>query len=340
VAAPSPTERRFLLRDLTREVSRSFYLTLRILPSAVRDQIGLAYLLARATDTIADTEAVPIQHRLEALRQLRRRILSTGAGPMPLAELEANQGSESERILLRRINDVLVLLSRQGPEDQALIRQVLETITSGQEMDLARFGSSHEGDITALATAAELDDYTFRVAGCVGDFWTRVCVLHLRPKPRVPEEALVAQGVRFGQGLQLVNILRDIPRDLRQGRCYLPAPELAALGLAPSDLLASRNEPVFRPAYDRWLGRAEEHLQVGWQYVLQLPGSWIRPRLACAWPILIGRQTLAKLRTENVLDPAKRIKISRAEVKRIIRSSILALPFKRAWERLPERFAN
>ncbi len=42
------------LNDLLKRTSRSFYLTLRVLPAAVRPQIGLAYLLARTTDTVAD----------------------------------------------------------------------------------------------------------------------------------------------------------------------------------------------------------------------------------------------------------------------------------------------
>ena len=50
-----------LLTSLLRDVSRSFYLTLRILPSGIRQQIGLAYLLARTTDTIADTELLPLE---------------------------------------------------------------------------------------------------------------------------------------------------------------------------------------------------------------------------------------------------------------------------------------
>ena len=60
--------------QLLRAVSRSFYLTLRVLPGAVRPQIGLAYLLARATDTIADTDALPVAQRLDALRLLQERI--------------------------------------------------------------------------------------------------------------------------------------------------------------------------------------------------------------------------------------------------------------------------
>jgi len=57
-----------LLTGLLKEVSRSFYLTLRVLPVSIRPQIGLAYLLARTTDTIADTQLLPVAQRLEALQ--------------------------------------------------------------------------------------------------------------------------------------------------------------------------------------------------------------------------------------------------------------------------------
>src|SRR6187431_2802735 len=76
-SASAPGE---LLTSLLREVSRSFYLTLRVLPRPVRAQIGLAYLLARTTDTIADTDVIPVAGRLRALEQLRRRILGEGSG--------------------------------------------------------------------------------------------------------------------------------------------------------------------------------------------------------------------------------------------------------------------
>jgi farnesyl-diphosphate farnesyltransferase len=58
-----------LIGTLLRDVSRSFYLTLRVLPREIRPQISLAYLLARATDTIADTKAVPRAKRVETLQQ-------------------------------------------------------------------------------------------------------------------------------------------------------------------------------------------------------------------------------------------------------------------------------
>src|SRR5260370_23512733 len=89
-----------ILTSLLRDVSRSFYLTLRVLPAGIRPQIGLAYLLARTTDTIADTELVPSDQRLEALHVLRGRILGRCHAPLKFAELARQQGSPAERALL------------------------------------------------------------------------------------------------------------------------------------------------------------------------------------------------------------------------------------------------
>jgi farnesyl-diphosphate farnesyltransferase len=326
-----------LLTRLLRQVSRSFYLTLRVLPGAIRPQIGLAYLLARATDTIADTELVSPEQRLDALRALREAILNDdeGAGLRErLGDFARQQGLPAERELLERLGEALALLSELSADDRQRVRDVLATITSGQQLDLERFGRASEKEIVALVSGADLDDYTYRVAGCVGEFWTKMCRAHLFPRAAVDDPRLLADGVRFGKGLQLVNILRDLPRDLRQGRCYLPSDELAGAGLAPDDLLDARQEPRLRPVYDRWLDTAHAHLAAGWDYTNSLPGGCTRVRLACAWPVLIGVKTLGRLRLENVLDANQRIKITRAEVRGVMIQSLVRLPFRGSWRRL------
>jgi farnesyl-diphosphate farnesyltransferase len=321
------------LQELLKANSRSFYLTLRTLPASVGPQMGLAYLLARTTDTIADTEIVPMEQRLQALQLLRERIRGTSCQPLEFGELARQQGSPSERALLENSEQALTVLESQKPDDRERIREVLEVIVSGQELDLKRFAGATKEKITALANAAELDDYTYRVAGCVGEFWTKMCRAHLFPRTDLNDEWLLAQGVRFGKGLQLVNILRDMPADLRQGRCYLPVDELAVAGLAPGDLLEPRNEPKLRPVYNRYLALAEEHLAAGWAYTNALPWSSARVRLGCAWAILIGTATLARLHSGNVLDSAQRIKINRAEVKKIILGSVVRYPLPSAWRK-------
>ena len=329
-----------LLTDLLQAVSRSFYLTLRVLPSGVRSQIGLAYLLARTTDTIADTELVPVPQRLQALEELSGRILGTRSQPVNFGALAAAQpqqpggGTNAERVLLERAEEIISLLAACSAADRMLIREVLATITSGQELDLQRFGSASTQHIVTLATDADLDDYTYRVAGCVGEFWTKICRVHVFPKARIDDAALLRDGVRFGQGLQLVNILRDLPRDLRQGRCYFPAERLARVRLTPTDLLAPGAVGKLRPVYNQLLDRAEAHLEAGWNYTNALPYSALRVRLACAWPVLIGMKTLARLRHENPLDAEHRVKVSRAEVRQIMLGTLWRYPLPVAWEHL------
>jgi farnesyl-diphosphate farnesyltransferase len=322
------------LMELLRATSRSFYLTLRVLPRAVRPQIGLAYLLARTADTIADTELVPPEQRLDALRRFRERIAGATRARLNLGELAARQSAPAERTLLERADDSLAGLDALAPEDLRLVREVLDTITSGQELDLRRFAGASAARIVALQTEADLEDYTWRVAGCVGEFWTRLCRAHLFPDAPLDETQLLADAIRFGKGLQLVNILRDVAADLRKGRCYLPEQELARLGFKPADLLEPANEPRLRPLYDRYLDIAARGLAAGWAYTNALPWRCARVRLACAWPILIGAKTLDRLRAARVLEPERPVKISRAEVRQLITRSLLRYPFPGMWRRL------
>jgi farnesyl-diphosphate farnesyltransferase len=322
------------LTDLLKATSRSFYLTLRVLPAAVRPQISLAYLLARTTDTIADTEIVPLAQRLDALQQLRGRILGKSPAPLNFGELAKQQASPAERLLLEKVEDSLALLQTFSPADQLRVRGVLDIIISGQQLDLDRFTGASAENIIALKSAVELDDYIFRVAGCVGEFWTQVCRAHLFPRAELEDAQLFSDSIRFGKGLQLVNILRDLPADLRKGRCYLPSLELDQVGLMPSVLLSPVNESRFRPLYHHYLDVAESHLQAGWAYTNSLPRGQVRVRLACAWPILIGARTIKRLRAANVLELRQGVKISRGKVRGIILRSVLAYPLPGAWRKL------
>jgi farnesyl-diphosphate farnesyltransferase len=322
------------LPDLLKATSRSFYLTLRVLPARVRPQIGLAYLLARTTDTIADTEILPVVQRLDALQKLRERILNQNSTPLNFSELAQKQNLSAEKLLLEKTEASLALLQTLSAEDLKFVREVLTTITSGQELDLRRFANTSNGNIIALETAAELDDYTYRVAGCVGEFWTKICRAHLFPSAKLDEKQFIADGIRFGKGLQLVNILRDLPADLKNGRCYLPTQRLDEAKLFPETLLSPANEQKFLPLFHDYLDQAESHLAAGWRYTNTLPFAQFRVRLACAWPILLGMKTLEKLRAADVIELQQRVKVSRGELRGIILRSLLACPFPKIWRNL------
>ena len=201
-------------------------------------------------------------------------------------------------------------------------------------MDIERFAAAGPDKIVALAVAAQLDDYTYRVAGAVGEFWTHLCCRHVYQARQVDEKDLAMKGVRFGKGLQLINILRDLPADLEAGRCYLPADGLALLALEPQDMADPVRRLRARPLYRHYLQEATRHLQAGWEYTNALPRFPMRLRLACAWPILIGSETLKRLGSSDAVLAGARIKISRREVRRLLALSVLFYPFPHAWRDL------
>ncbi len=316
-----------LLGGLLRQVSRSFYLSLAILPRPLREPIGLAYLLARAADTVADTPLIKRDERLAHLEALRRAY--AGGADNVAAVVRAcapHQTLAAERVLLERVGEAVARLAALPPADRDGVRAVLATLTSGMVFDLTRFPGEDAASLSALDTLEELDHYTYLVAGCVGPFWTS---LHAAHRPRLAHlsvREMSEQSIRFGKALQMTNVLRDVPRDLRNGRCYLPADELARLGLTPKDLLEPASAERARPLHRRLLATTLAHYDVAWRYTLAIPRREWRMRLACAWPLLIGLATLAALAAHpNPLAAAAPIKISRGAVRALLaRSAITA----------------
>jgi farnesyl-diphosphate farnesyltransferase len=316
-----------LLGEVLRRTSRTFYLSLVILPRPLREPIGLAYLLARATDTVADTRLLPRPERLAHLRTLRVAYLGGDADLAAVGRAcAAHQPLAAERELLTRVVEAVARVEALPAADREAVRRVLATITDGQLFDLERFPGEDADTLTALASAAELDRYIYLVAGCVGEFWT---ALHLAHRPRLARwerAAMSARGVRFGKALQLTNVLRDLPADLRHGRCYLPASELAAQGLAPRDLLDPKATPRARPVLEAWLGTALANYDEGWGYTLAIPRAEWRMRLACAWPLLIGLATLSAIAAHpDPIAAEPPIKISRRAVRGLLARSTLAV---------------
>jgi farnesyl-diphosphate farnesyltransferase len=300
---------------ILRSVSRSFYLSLRMLPGPLRDPLSLGYLLARATDTIADTPKPPVALRMESLRKLASAIQGkdTCATALDLRNSFAPlQTDEAERTLIDSLPSILEWLGALGDRDRDEIRIVLERINRGQMLDLERFGSCEQ--IRALATAHDLDEYTYLVAGCVGEFWTKLCFAHVPKFTQSPEVEMEASGVRYGKALQLINILRDVGSDLKQGRCYLPEEELKALGLVPTEIL---NDPDrVEPILTKWRDVAATDLAAGLEYSCVIENS--RVRSATGLPALIGARTLALLRVAGPKAIIERVKVDRSEVQKLM----------------------
>lgn len=278
---------------LLKAVSRSFYLTIKWLPEEMRPGISVGYLLARATDSVADSSAAPLPRRVETLQMMQAAI--EGETPpelMPLlrGEVEAENVSEAE--LLARFDEALAALRALPVQQAAEVRETLRTIICGQLWDLSFFEEHAQ-----VLTDEQTRQYTYRVAGCVGRFWTRLGLCTMGARFCAPETAdlMSEAGVRYGCGLQLVNILRDRDEDAARGRSYLCS------------------EPRV------WADRAERYLRDGLDYSRRL--KTYRLRFATMLPALLGLKTLAALRRAQ---PGMRVKIPRRAVYASLLRALLA----------------
>ena len=318
----SPTQRRRLLMDLLKGVSRSFYLSIRVLPGDLRQPVGLAYLLARAADTITDTSLVSPAQRLKHLLSFRAQVKGPAElGPVRLIgqALTGQQAIPEERLLLTALPSAFSMLESSSEPDRDLVRSVVVTLTQGMETDLTTFPAEDSGGVGSFESPSELDLYTYQVAGCVGEFWTAITMAHVAALHNWDEDRMRETGVAFGKALQLTNVLRDVPKDLRIGRCYLPRSDLAALGMSPEALLDTSNGSAARPVLVGWIEKALEQYAAAEEYLLAIPARCIRLRLAVLWPILIGLATLARVaRNASWLDPARPSRVSRRWVYRTL----------------------
>jgi farnesyl-diphosphate farnesyltransferase len=295
--------------DVLKDVSRSFYLSLRILPAPMRRPAGIAYLLARASDTIADSAIIPAEERMAFLDLHTCQIGGIAeATPWPQRLIDGTPDPKEKRLLE---NHVRILGTLRGIDSVSLslIREVLSIIIGGQRLDLERFGNASSQNIIALPDEAALDDYTWRVAGCVGEFWTKLGFATLGDAfSEADRDRLLRLAAGYGSGLQLVNILRDLPADLRAGRCYLPVAN-------------PRDEPELMAAFHGWREIALQRIGLGLEYSNALRSK--RLRIASSLPASIGRETLVLLGNASFYDLGKGIRIPRRRVYSLLLSAFL-----------------
>lgn len=288
-------------KGVLKGVSRSFYLTIRLLPRLMREPISLGYLLARASDTIADTEQVPAELRETCLAKFKRALKDKVARAELIALIAASfveyQTNEKERLLLDRLNDVFRWYDSVDSWEWDAIAAVLEHICCGQMNDIRHFAIRQQ---TRLESSKALETYCFQVAGSVGEFWTEVGYQANHGFSRLDRSQLDELGSEYGIGLQLVNILRDLPEDFDNGRCYLP-------------VSSAQDKAEIMQAAAEWRAQARVYIEAGFTYAKSLRQR--RARVATVLPAMIALETL------NLLDAAdwqaleKGVKVTRKTVK-------------------------
>ena len=183
-----------------------------------------------------------------------------------------------------------------GCRQHTAIITVMEHILQGQQLDIERFEFY---DDFSFNLDAQLEEYCYLVAGCVGEFWTEIGFISMGSFANVDQVKMNRWGINYGKGLQLINILRDLSKDLENGRCYLPGVDVA-----------DRSQ-VIREA-TRWRMRARDYLKEGATYADALVHR--RTRMATALPGIIGARTLDLLDQADWAALEAGIKVSRSQV--------------------------
>ncbi|HUO86952.1 MAG TPA: squalene/phytoene synthase family protein [Thermoanaerobaculia bacterium] len=211
--------------QLLEKTSRTFALSIPLLPEPTRDEVTVAYLLFRIADTLEDAAAWPRQLRLAALAAFADLI------EMPAAEARARVGDLSRAWcsglpsehqgyleLLAATPFVLDNLASLNPEARRIVARDTVRTARGMTAFVAR------SDATGRLELADEDDlarYCYAVAGIVGEMLTDLFLL-ARPALAPDAGALRRRAPLFGEALQLVNILKDSSADAEEGRRYLP----------------------------------------------------------------------------------------------------------------------
>jgi len=298
--------------QLLKQVSRSFYLSMRVLPKGMRQPVAMAYLLARAADSMTDSDEIDNKTRLSYLDNLLNDLVDKNApNAVSIAlSLTVHISDKGEKKLIQNLPNIIHQFHALEDEDKNQIKNVVTTLITGMQMDLTTFENTTT--ITALKNQQTLEKYIYLVAGCVGEFWTISAVKHLPQVAQWDSANQTQLGIEFGKALQLTNILRDIAKDARLNRCYLPEKDLQRNSLTTEMLLNKKNDVAFRPLIFKQLNLALTYFESAEKYLFNTPRTTIRLRLGSIWPILIGLKTLELIASkENFLDPEKNIKVQR-----------------------------
>lgn len=278
-------------------VSRTFALNIRLLGPEMRDAVAVAYLLCRAADTIEDAWPGRPDEVRDRFARFEAAIDGDRDAARSLArEAAALGGSRDDHRLLAELPRLLSAWHALPGPQRPPIREALAVMSAGMSRYAARSAERGEG-VPYLDTEAELHDYCWVVAGCVGVMLTRLFEPLASPMPSAAAGERQRLAPVVGEALQLTNVLLDWPRDVRRGRCYLPAEWLDEHGVTPAALVGGDRHAV-RALSARLEALARAALARVPDYLALVPPRHVRYRVFCLWPALWALASLRRARRD------------------------------------------
>lgn len=229
------------LDQLLEKTSRTFALSIPLLPEPTRREVTLAYLLFRIADTFEDAALWPREQRIAALEDFSRLLEDPTSDAVErlskvwVAELPLRHEGYLE--LLEETPFVLAEFAKLSPAGRELVKVHTQRTAQGMAGFVSRTGDDGE---LRLEDFQDLRDYCYVVAGIVGEMLTELFLLGRETLAEVAPYLRVRSRL-FGEALQLVNILKDAAFDAKEGRVYLPEglPRSEVFELAHDDLEAA-----------------------------------------------------------------------------------------------------
>ncbi len=307
-------------------VSRTFALTIPVLPERLADVVANAYLLCRLADTIEDD--VGLDH--EQKSEFHRRFLAIVKGEEPaepfaeaLLPLLSSRVLADERDLVASTATVIrVTASFSRAERDALTRCV--SIMCAEMPEFQRRKS-----LSGLKDLDDMAHYCYVVAGVVGEMLTELFCVHC-PELKPRRDEMMRLAVSFGQGLQMTNILKDIWDDRQAHTCWLPRSVFANGEFRLERLDEFHDTETFRAGLQELVGIAHHNLRAALDYTSYIPTREVGIRKFCLWAIGLAVLTLRKIHAHPDFTSGQQVKISRRSVKATVLTTNLTLGSDRA----------
>lgn len=295
-------------------VSRTYALTIPVLPERLRPVVSNAYLLCRITDTIEDEPELPLARK----KVLWERLVEALAGRQDAAAFARDLAAalspatpEPERELAAGASRVLRVTAQLRRPERAAIERCIRLMSGG----MAEF--QREPDAVGLKDVGQLDRYCYYVAGVVGEMLVELFCGYSSEIDAHRRE-LRALAVSHAQGLQMANILKDIWDDWQNGACWLPEDVFGAAGFDLETLSTGRAAPGFDEGLSRMVAITRGHLSNALRFILLIPPHETGIRRHLLWAVGLAVLALRRVHRTPSFRRGRNIRLSRFSVGAVV----------------------
>jgi farnesyl-diphosphate farnesyltransferase len=277
-------------RAILESVSRTFALTIPLLPANLEKVVGNTYLLCRIVDTIEDAVCIDPKTKQVLSTLFVKTVLDSSYSEEFVKEsliALLHHPNHDEKDLIKNIPRILRVLQSCDEKQRHAVAQCVQIMSEGMSYFHVRQNQA------GLEDLKEFEKYCYVVAGVVGEMLTTVFALHSAAfaKAISGKESL---AIAFGQALQMTNILKDSPEDRLRGVSWKPK------GIDQTELLVI----------------AHQKLEDSLRYIYCIPKSEPGIRQFCFLAFGLAVLTLKQIARRHQFQESAEVKLTRAQVSR------------------------